>query len=307
MFLKIYQITVGIFTQTLMLMLLKNCFNFVIITLAVGRSTHPKFCGFLWFQGTLRIQFIRNFLKKYIPLPSNSLLRKLTKSPSTDNCQALQRLRDTNCIGNDIVILLDEMHLQPQVQFDGQTLIGCNADMVMYTSILCFMVVSLKTSIPFVISAIPLVKNSGEMVYQNINKCISLLTQSQFRVRAIISDNHTTNVKAYNLLLTNYKYQDKNYKITNPILSDQNIYLLFDTFHLIKNIRNNLLSRRFFDIPAFKFISGNFSISFHPGFVQWSHLHTIHERDLNLSAYLHAAYKTTTYVHLQYYICTSRK
>ena len=153
------------------------------------------------------------------------------------------------------------------------------------------MVVSLKTSIPFVISAIPLVKNSGEMVYQNINKCISLLTQSQFRVRAIISDNHTTNVKAYNLLLTNYKYQDKDYKITNPFLSDQNIYLLFDTCHLIKNIRNNLLSRRFFDIPAFEFISGNFNISFPPGFVQWSHLHTIHERDLNLSAHLCAASK----------------
>ena len=71
-------------------------------------------------------------------------------SPSTDNCQALQRLRDTNCIGNDIAILIDEMHLQPQVQFDGQTFIGCNADMVMYTSIVCFIIVSLKKSIPFV-------------------------------------------------------------------------------------------------------------------------------------------------------------
>ena len=113
-----------------------------------------------------------NFLKKYIPLPSNSLLRKL-KSPSIDNCQTLQCLRDTNCIGNDIAIFLDEMHLQPQVQFDGQALIGCNADMAMYTSILCFMVISLKKSIPFVISAIPLVNNSGENVYQNINKCLS--------------------------------------------------------------------------------------------------------------------------------------
>ena len=143
-----------------------------------------------------------NFLKKYIPLPSNSLLRKL-KSPSIDNCLALQCLHDTNCIGNDIAILPDEMHLQPQVQFDGQALIGCNADMAMYTSILCFMVVSLNKSIPFVISAIPLVKNSGENVYQNINKCLSLLAQSQFRVRAIVSDNHRTNVKAYNILLIN--------------------------------------------------------------------------------------------------------
>ena len=91
-----------------------------------------------------------NFNKKYIPLPSNSLLRKL-KSPSIDNCQALHCLRDTNCIDNDIALLLDEMHPQPQVQFDGQALISCNADMAMYTSILCFMVVSLKKSIPFVI------------------------------------------------------------------------------------------------------------------------------------------------------------
>ena len=150
------------------------------------------------------------------------------------------------------------MHLQTQVQFDGQALIGCNADMAMYTSILCFMVLSLKKSIQFVISAIPLVKNSGENVYQNIDKCLSLLAESRFRVRAMVSDNHTTNVKAYNILLTNYKYQDKNYKITNPFLSHQNIYLLFDTCHLIKNIRNNLVSKWFFDIPAFVFISVKF-------------------------------------------------
>ena len=122
----------------------------------------------------LRIQPI--IFVKYIPLPSNSLLRKL-KSPSIDNCQALQCLRDTNCIDNDIALLLDEMHLQPQFQFDGQALIGCNANMAMY--ILCFMVVSLKKSIPFVISVIHLVKNSGEIVYQIL---ISALCQFKSEV-----------------------------------------------------------------------------------------------------------------------------
>ena len=124
-------------------------------------------------------------LKKYLPLPSNSLLRKL-KSPSIDNCQALQVLRDQNLIGNDIAILLDEMHLQSQIQFDGRTLIGCNADLEMYTSILCFMVISLRKSLPFVISAVPLVRNSGDIVYDNLNTCLLLLTQCRFRVRAII-------------------------------------------------------------------------------------------------------------------------
>ena len=81
-----------------------------------------------------------NLPKKYIPLPSYPLLRIL-KSPSIDICQALKFLRDSNCIGNNIAILLDEMHLQSQVQFDGHTLVGCNADLEMYTSVLCFMVV----------------------------------------------------------------------------------------------------------------------------------------------------------------------
>ena len=103
---------------------------------------------------------------------------------------------------------------------------------------------------------------------KNINKFLSLLAQSQFKVRGIVSDNHTTKVKAYNILLTTYKYQDKSYKITNPFLSHLNIYLPYDTCHLIKNIRNNLVSKRFFDISAFEFISVNFNISFPPGFVR---------------------------------------
>ena len=80
-------------------------------------------------------------------------------------------------------------------------------------------------------------KKSGDIVYHNLNTYLLLLKQCRFRVRAIISDNHTTNVKAYNRLLTNYKSQDKDYKITNPYISHENIYLLFDTSLLIKNIR----------------------------------------------------------------------
>ena len=52
-------------------------------------------------------------------------------------------------------LLLD---LERQVKFDVQALIGFNADMAMYACILCSMVVSLKESIPFVISAIPITK-----------------------------------------------------------------------------------------------------------------------------------------------------
>ena len=65
---------------------------------------------------------------------------------------------------------------------------------------------------------------------------------------------------------------------------------------MIKNIRNNQVAKKIFDIPSFKFSSVNLNISFQAGFVRWSHLHTIHERDLILSAHLRAAYEINSSV-----------
>ena len=58
-------------------------------------------------------------------------------------------------------------------------LFGCNAEMYMHTNILCSIIVILRKLIPFVISAIPLVKNSCAIVYEDIVRCFSLLTPSQ--------------------------------------------------------------------------------------------------------------------------------
>ena len=55
--------------------------------------------------------------------------------------------------------------------------------------------------------------------------------------------------------------------------------------------------KKFFDIPAFEFTSLNFNIPFSAGFIRWSHIHTINEKDLNLSAHLRAAYKINSLLH----------
>ena len=228
-------------------------------------------------------------LNKYIPLPSQSLLRSL-KSPSIDSCKALSTLRDNDLIGNDIVLLLDEMYLQPQVNFDRKTLIGCDQDLDLFKSILSFMVISLTKSIPFIISAIPIVKISGDIVHSSIDKCISLLTKEQFNPRAIIADNHPTNISAYKRLRRLHGIRDSDYVIYNPYDSEKTIYLQFDTVHLLKNIRNNLLAVKCFDLPEFKFSSPSISITISSGLVSWSSFHKIHE-DLQLSAHLRAAPK----------------
>ena len=114
---------------------------------------HPKSCKYssrvIRFALQLRYTYhaAYRFLHHHIPLPSERLSRNL-KSESIDSISALCKLRDEGFSGNDVVLLLDEMHLQQQVQFDGRDLIGCNENLEMFKSILCFMVVSLKKSIP---------------------------------------------------------------------------------------------------------------------------------------------------------------
>ena len=95
---------------------------------------------------------------------------------------------------------------------------------------LYFMVISLKKTIPFVLKAIPFVK-----LY--------------FYTRAVIADNHRSNISAFQHMLHNYSIQEKRSCIFNPYVTVKHFYLMFDTVHLIKNIRNNLLSSRYFQVP----------------------------------------------------------
>ena len=56
------------------------------------------------------------------------------------------------------------------------------------------MVVSLKESIPFVIKACPEFQISGSMISSHIEETLDTLYKASFNVRAIITDNHATNV-----------------------------------------------------------------------------------------------------------------
>ena len=160
-----------------------------------------------------------NFLKKHLPLPSETLLKSLN-SNSFQGDNALSGLRDRDLIGNDVVLLFDEMHLQQQVffiyetyypiqlfeflyslilvQFDGKIIIGCDGELEMYKSILCFMVISLKKTIPFVLKAIPIVKLSTTIISHGILNCLTILSQSNLYTRAVIADNHRNNIRHSN-------------------------------------------------------------------------------------------------------------
>ena len=66
------------------------------------------------------------------------------------------------------------------------------------------------------------------------------LKNSGFRVRAIVSDNHSANVLAYELPLKGFGHLDDNLFIDHD-------------YQKIKNVRNNLLNYKRFIFPAFEY------------------------------------------------------
>ena len=86
------------------------------------------------------------------------------------------------------------------------------------------MVTSLTKSIPFIVSAIPLVRISGDIVHSKVEKCISLLTRAHFNLRAIIADNHPTNISAYKQLRKLHGIHDSDHVISNPYCSEKTVY-----------------------------------------------------------------------------------
>ena len=71
---------------------------------------------------------------------------------------------------------------------------------------------------------------------------------------AVISDHHSTNVSAFNILIKKYPHTRKDISVINhPSNMNNGIYLFFDSVHLLKNIRNNLFNSRRFIFPQFNF------------------------------------------------------
>ena len=143
------------------------------------------------------------------------------------------------------------MYIQQQVQYDGRDLTGCNSELQMYKNIICFMVVSLKQSTPYIPKAIPLTKINHQIVQNGVLSCLSMLTKVNFTIRAVVCDNHSTNVSAYKHLKEIYPCSIRDNAITNPYNPEKYIYLIFDSLHLIKNIRNNLLANKIFPGTSF--------------------------------------------------------
>ena len=158
--------------------------------------------------------------------------------------------------------------------------------------IMVFMVVSLKKSIPFVIKSCPKTKIDGLWLFTQITESIETLSNSGFVVRCVVSDNHSINVNAFSILKNKYASNPSDLFISYPYV-EKKIYVFYDSVHLLKNIRNNLLNAKRFIFPEFLFNSESFSIHVPGGEISWGLLYAVHDCDETLNANLRKAPKLT--------------
>ena len=118
-----------------------------------------------------------------------------------------------------------------------------------------------------------------------------MLSKEHFNVRAVVSDNHSTNVSAYKHLKDLYPCSLCDNAITNPYNPKKHIYLNFDTVHLIKNIRNKLFANKIFQMPALETTLMDVAINITPGPIHWAIFHRVHDIDLAIECRVRKAPK----------------
>ena len=225
-------------------------------------------------------------------IPSLALLQKITAG-KIDTMKSVKFLKDSGNISDDVILIFDEMFPDKCEEYSGGENFGADKDGELYKGIMSFMIVGLKNNVPYVVKTCPEKGIVGDWVKKELLACLKVLQENGLNVRGVVCDDHSTNVSAYKQLLKEFGQSPDDLFIT---LGGKKIYLFFDTVHLMKNIRNNLLNRKRFLFPEFHFDGFYDELKFPGGEISWRLFHEVHERDVKLQAHLKAAPKLTSKV-----------
>ena len=186
----------------------------------------------------ISFQAYKQLIEKY-PLSSISLLNKIQQG-GVNSIKALKIIQENGMILNDCILMVNEIYLDKATQYHSGKYVGADNEGNLYKGIVAFMIVGLEESIPYNVKAILKVKFSGEWLAGKMSNCIDDLTSAEFCVRGILPDNHALNVHAFSSLTAIFNFDSHQY-INHSRNFGKKTYLFYDTVHIMKNIRNNLL------------------------------------------------------------------
>ena len=193
-----------------------------------------------------------NFLyqQQLLCLPSICTLRKLTRKLSTDNGLQIEnylrlRVGKLDAFDCNVLLMIDEVYLFKRIEYSGNKIYGVTDDLHAATTILCFMVKSIKGKYRDVVSLFPINILTAEKLRQCFEDTMKTLRNVGLNVIGISVDSASVNRKFYSDIC-NGNLQTH---VTDPV-TERPIFLLFDPVHGIKNVYNNFQKKKSFSCPA---------------------------------------------------------
>ena len=138
--------------------------------------------------------------------------------------------------------MIDEVYLSKRVEASGGQVFGLTDGCDVAATALCFMVKSLSSGYKDMVAMYPIKNLRAENQKTCFDKVMTLLHEVGFNVVAISVDNAPANRKFFKYYLCDGTLEDS---VVNSFTSGQK-FLIFDPTHIIKNIYNNFLSKKFF-------------------------------------------------------------
>ena len=132
------------------------------------------------------------------------------------------------------------------VEYCGGELFGSNINNELCKSNVCFMIIGLKENVPYFVKVAPVTFLNSELLKDELLNCLELLITGRFNMTAGICDNHAANVSVL-------QFGEDNESSLIMRINKQKVYLFYNTLHLIKNVRNNLLSKKRLVFQQFRF------------------------------------------------------
>ena len=127
---------------------------------------------------------------------------------------------ENGSMSEDCALIVDKMHLQKSTQYHSGDYVGANAEGNLYKGVVVFLIVSFKNYVPCFVKALPETSMTGYWLSEEIDKSITNLKEIGLQVRAVVLDDHASDVSAFSILLKKYR-GDHELFIYHPAYGDQ--------------------------------------------------------------------------------------
>lgn len=221
--------------------------------LAFSKSPRYETDTFLWastfyFSHPAAYSTLRNYAVLTLPHPKN--IQKLSlkldigstsvqKSQITYLKEKLKFLEPKEKLVN---LLLDEIYIKSSLDYKNGKIDGtcCNDETSVASTIQTFMISSIFSKNKDVVGLYPVNHLKAELLLKLLKIVIKILTDTGYQIVTVISDNNSVNRNCFEQLCGGSIKSS----IPNPFNSNWKIFILFDTVHILKCIRNNWLNQK---------------------------------------------------------------